>query len=88
MKRSIAMFLMTALLIPMLALSINAKSNEDVDDADVPKIGRRKIAKRDYMRLREEHVNKLRGMVSQRDKQKQSRARALRSWNSRKNSSR
>jgi hypothetical protein len=79
MKRSIAMFIMTALLIPMLALSISARNNDDVDDADVPKIGRRKIDKRDYMRLREEHVNKLRGMdKANGDKQKQSRARALR----------
>jgi hypothetical protein len=79
MKRSIAMFLMTALLIPMLALSINATGHDDVDDADMPRIGRRKIDKRDYMRLREEHVNKLRGLdKANMDKQKQSRARALR----------
>ena len=70
---------MTALLTPMLALSVYAQKKDDVGDADIPKIGRGKIAKRDYMRLREEHVEKLRGLdKDNRDKQKQSRARALR----------
>jgi hypothetical protein len=72
---------MTALLIPMLALSINAqkKNDDDADDADMPRIGRGKIDKRDYMRRREEQVDKLRGLdKANRDKQRQSRARALR----------
>src|SRR2546423_1144946 len=80
MKRSIALLLMAALLIPMLALAINARQNEDNDDdADIPTIGRGKIDKRTYHRLREEHIERLRGLdKDNRDKQKESRARALR----------
>src|SRR5918912_2398538 len=80
MKRSIALLLLTALLIPMLALSINARQEEDNDDdADIPLIARGKIDKRTYHRLREEHIEKLRGLdKDNRDKQKESRARALR----------
>jgi hypothetical protein len=79
MKRSIALLLLTALLIPMLALAISAKETDDDDDADIPTIGRGKIDKRTYHRLREEHIEKLRGLDKQnRDKQKESRARALR----------
>lgn len=72
---------MTALLVPVLALSINAQKmkDDDADDADMPAIGRGKIDKRDYMRRREEQVDKLRGLDKpNRDKQRQSRARALR----------
>ena len=74
------MLLLTALLIPMLALSINARQEEDNDDdADIPLIARGKIDKRTYHRLREEHIEKLRGLdKDNRDKQKESRARALR----------
>src|ERR1044072_863328 len=80
MKRSIALLLLTALLIPMLALSINARPGEDEDDdADIPTIGRGKIDKRTYHRLREEQIENLRGLDKEnRDKQKESRARALR----------
>jgi hypothetical protein len=82
MKRSIALFLMTVLLIPMLALSINAREDDNDEDADIPTIGRGKIDKRTYHRLREEHIEKLRGLdKANRDKQKESRARALRQLN-------
>ena len=79
MKRSIALLIMTALLIPMLALSISARQDDHDEDADIPTIGRGKIDKRTYHRLREEHIEKLRGLdKANRDKQKESRSRALR----------
>jgi photosystem II stability/assembly factor-like uncharacterized protein len=71
--------MMTALFVVISALAINAQHRDDADDADVPSIARGKVDKRTYMRLREEHINKLRGLDKDNQaKQRESRARAIR----------
>jgi hypothetical protein len=71
---------MLVMVLVMGLVSINAQNRDDDDDADIPPITRGKIDKRTYLRLRAEHIEKLRGLdKANQDKQKESRARALKS---------
>jgi hypothetical protein len=71
---------MLALLTSLLALSVSAQNRDDDDgDADLPPIARGKIDKQTYLRLRQEHIDKLRGLdPANRGRQSESRARAVR----------
>jgi hypothetical protein len=70
---------MMVMVFAIAVVSINAQNDIEEDDADIPPISRGKIDKRTYMRLREEHIGKLRGLdKANQAKQMQSRARALR----------
>ncbi len=80
MKRFLTSLLMFVMVLSMGLVSINAQNRDDDDDADIPPISRGKIDKSTYLRLRAEHIEKLRGLdKANRDKQKESRARALKS---------
>src|SRR5918911_2829196 len=79
MKRFLTSILMIAMALTLAVFSINAQTKDDDDDADIPPISRGKIDKRTYLRLREEHIAKLRGLdKDNQGKQQESRARALR----------
>ncbi|HEY0078712.1 MAG TPA: hypothetical protein VGB73_08700 [Pyrinomonadaceae bacterium] len=82
MKRFFASLLMIFMVVAMSVVSISAQETEEEDDADIPRISRGKIEKRTYMRLRAEHIEKLRGLdKDNRDKQKDSRIRAIEQLN-------
>jgi hypothetical protein len=80
MKRFLTSLLMTFVALTLASVSINAQHRKDDDeDADLPAISRGKIDKGTYLRLRDEHIAKLRGLdKANLSKQQASRARALR----------
>jgi hypothetical protein len=79
MKRFLTSVLMTFMALTLASISINAQHRKDDDeDADLPAISRGKIDKGTYLRLRDEHIAKLRGLdKANQAKQHESRARAL-----------
>jgi hypothetical protein len=69
-RRSLCLVLIIGVLLSIVALSglgpspakAQAPGVEDEDDADLPRIGRGRIDKNEYLGLRDAHVNRLRGV--------------------------
>jgi hypothetical protein len=78
MKRFLTLLLTTALALTLGLSAVNAQNKATENDADIPPISQGKVEKRTYMRLRAEHIAKLRGLDKNNlDKSLKARARAL-----------
>ncbi|HWS56436.1 MAG TPA: hypothetical protein VN228_20020, partial [Pyrinomonadaceae bacterium] len=78
MKRFLTPLLTAALALTLGLAAVSAQNKSNEADADIPPISQGKVEKRTYMRLRAEHVAKLRGLDKNNlDKSLKARANAL-----------